>query len=87
MRVAQALCLLSIICDEEVRQIVQIRFIYPDWVRWLLEEKTGHYARRPSLRMCGPLSGDRAKTALCADWPKSVQGMLNGPRAVDIRFS
>jgi hypothetical protein len=56
-------------------------------VRWLLEEKTGHYARRPSLRFCGPLSGDRAKTALCADWPKSVQGMLNGPRAVDIRLS
>jgi hypothetical protein len=59
--VAQALCLLSIICDEEVRQIVQIRFIYPDWVRWLLEEKTGHYARRPSLRMCGP--GHSAETA------------------------
>jgi hypothetical protein len=33
-------------------------------VRWLLEEKTGHYGRRPSLRMCGPLSGDRAKTAV-----------------------
>jgi hypothetical protein len=49
MRVTQALCLLSIIGDEEVRQIVQIRFIYSDWVRWLLEEKTGHYAKgRPT---------------------------------------
>jgi hypothetical protein len=52
MRVAQALCLLSVIGDEEVSQVIQIRFIYPDWVRWLLEEKTGHYAKgRPSQRM------------------------------------
>ena len=72
MRVTQALCLLSIIGDEEVRQIVQIRFIYSDWVRWLLEEKTGHYGRLRKYGESHSASSARFRPVE-ADWPKSVQ--------------